>query len=193
MKWQYVMNVIILTILIGFLALLAIELNRSFFVLWGLFLVILGLMILSPNKLGRELRGETKPETVRRFDPIAIGYVVWIIVCHLIDPSYSNYHYLIMFSGILVITFVWHELDLKRVWYEVDLKRVVQRIKELWWKMYKPKGAGIPEYREVKEDNDAGELPDSLLFRLRPDYREAAERYNKRRKEESERRRRMVR
>ena len=49
------------------------------------------------------------------------------------------------------------------------------------WKMYKPKGFRIPEYREFKEDT--GELPNSVLLRLRDDYRESAERYNQSRKE----------
>ena len=139
MKWKHAMVVFILTFLIvGFLSLMAIKLAQGF---WKtpiyrqpliryflFFLVCLGSMILSSiysiNKLGRDFRGEIKPETFRADSIVVVSYVVWVSVWHLIDTSNSNLHYLIMLSGILVLTFVWFVMRLN-----------AKKINELWWKI----------------------------------------------------------
>ena len=90
---------------------------------WGFLLVCLGAMILSSRSYGRELRGEKKPKTTKKYNiPIFIAYIIWVIIWQLLDPSTSNRHYLILLGGWLIITFVWYELD-------------TDRLKELWWKI----------------------------------------------------------
>lgn len=139
MKWSSVKDFLILTGIIVFFALIIMGLTKGFWVMpifptttdkilslmisWAFFIVCLGAMILSSNKLGRELRGETEPEKVRKYDYlIFIAYVVWVILWQLIDPSDSHRHYQITIAGLLLITIVWYEWNtkvLKKIWWKI--------------------------------------------------------------------------